>query len=283
MTQLLRAYAKINLGLRILERRPDGYHNIETVFHRIDLFDEIVFSSSSNIMVESNSSEAPGGEKNICYKATLLLQESLGTTEGVRISITKTIPAGAGLGGGSSDAATVLRELPRFWQKTIKEETLKEIGLQLGSDVPFFLGGSSALGRGRGEVLEYFELDLPYFVLLCHPNIHVSTAWAYGRVTSRHLSPSKNLRQILEGSLNHPQVLLKELKNDFEDLVFAEYPEVAGVQEIMLSAGAVFASMSGSGSSVYGFFREEKSATAATQPLKSKGYRTFLTAPRFKL
>ena len=122
MTQLHRAYAKINLGLRILEKRPDGYHNIETVFHRIDLFDEITFSSSPTIIVESNSVEAPGGEKNICYKAALMLREFFGTNDGIKISLNKKIPVGAGLGGGSSDAATILRELPAFWQKTIKAE-----------------------------------------------------------------------------------------------------------------------------------------------------------------
>lgn len=283
MTQLHRAYAKINLGLRILDKRPDGYHNIETVFHRIDLSDEITLSSSPSIIVESDSSEAPGGEKNICYKAAVLLQEFLGMIEGVRISITKNIPVGAGLGGGSSDAATVLRELPRFWKKTLRDESLQKIALQLGSDVPFLLGRLSALGRGRGEVLEYFELDLPYFLLLCYPNIHVSTAWAYGRVRSGQSSRQKTLRQILEGSLNQPHVLQKELKNDFEETVFAEYPEVAGVKTIMLEAGAGFASMSGSGSSVFGFFREEKPATDAAQLLRLKGYRTFLTAPKFKL
>ncbi len=283
MTQLHRAYAKINLGLRILEKRPDGYHNIETIFHRIDLFDEIAFSPSPTTIVESNSSEAPGGEKNICYKAALLLQEFLGTNQGVRISITKNIPVGAGLGGGSSDAATVLRELPRFWQKDIKEETPKAIALQLGSDVLFFLGRSSALGRGRGEMLEYFELDLPYWVLLCYPNIHVSTAWAYGRIKPGHSSPQKTLRQIMETNLNQPEVLVKELRNDFEETVFAEYSEVADVKRILLDAGAVFASMSGSGSSVYGFYREEKSATDVSQQLQSNGYLTFLTAPGFKI
>ncbi len=283
MTELHRAYAKMNLGLRILGKRPDAYHSIETVFHRIDLFDQITFSSSPSIIVESNSSEAPGGEENICYKAATLLQKFLGTGEGVHISITKNIPVGAGLGGGSSDAATTLRELPRFWKKSVQEETLQEMALQLGSDVPFFLGRSSALGRGRGEVLEYFDLEIPYWIVLCYPNIHVSTARAYSRISPAHPSHQNNLRQTLELNIQQPDVLTKELKNDFEEIVFEEYPEVGSVKKTILESGAIFASMSGSGSSVYGFFQEEKSAANVMQQLNSKGYRTFLTAPGFKL
>jgi 4-diphosphocytidyl-2-C-methyl-D-erythritol kinase len=278
---MFRAYAKINLGLRILEKRPDGYHNIETVFHKIDLFDEILFQESDRIEVVSSSDEAPSDESNICFKAARLLQQHFTIQDGVRISIIKNIPVGAGLGGGSSDAATVLRHLPRFWNRRVDEQTLEALALHLGSDVPFFLGKSSALGTQRGEKLEWFELDVPYFILLCKPNIGVSTAWAYQHVKPDSANRHGNLRQVLLEEMQNPVRLAGELGNDFEPLVFEEYPEVSSVKETMLRGGALVASMSGSGSSVYGFFERDDTAAAVSQLFRAKGYRTFLTRPHF--
>lgn len=279
---MFKAYAKINLGLRVLEKRPDGYHNIETIFHKIDVFDEIEFLKSSTINVVSSSDEVPSDESNICFKAAKLLKEHLRVNEGVQISITKNIPAGAGLGGGSSDAATVLRELPKFWNRTVDEETLQRLALQLGSDVPFFLGNLSALGSDRGELLEYFALDIPYIILLCNPNIHVSTAWAYKHIAPDNSPRIKNQKDVLLEGMTKPLQLASGLKNDFEPAVFAEYPEILRVKETILRGGAIFASMSGSGSSVYGFFPKADSVAEVVQMLKAKGYKTFLTRPHFK-
>ncbi|MBX2991191.1 MAG: 4-(cytidine 5'-diphospho)-2-C-methyl-D-erythritol kinase [Bacteroidetes bacterium] len=277
----LRAYAKINLGLRILEKRPDGYHNIETVFHRIDLFDEIELSSSPAIKVVSTSDEAPGDESNICHKAARLLRNHFGIRDGVCISINKKIPVGAGLGGGSSDAATVLRALPAFWNQSIDEESLRSIALQLGSDVPFFLGNGSAVGRGRGEILEYFSLALPYYILLCNPNIHVSTAQAYTKIRPATPDVPISLQEILLAHLHEPARLSELLRNDFESVVFEEYPTIGAVKHAMLEQGAVFALMSGSGSSVFGFFENEATAGRTADRFRSQGYRTFLTKPGF--
>lgn len=278
---LFRAYAKINLGLRILEKRPDGYHNIETVFQRIDLFDEIELSSSSTIKVVSTSDEVPGDESNICHKAARLLRNHLGISGGVCISINKKIPVGAGLGGGSSDAATVLRVLPAFWNRSIDEASLRTFALQLGSDVPYFLGNGSALGRGRGEILEYFPLDLPYFILLCNPNIHVSTSWAYSMAKPGNPAQEISLKDILLKHKADPSRLEEMLRNDFEPAVFREYPAIEEVKNEMLKHGACFASMSGSGSSVFGFFESEANAGEAAGRFRSQGYRTFLTQPGF--
>jgi 4-diphosphocytidyl-2-C-methyl-D-erythritol kinase len=275
------AYAKINLGLRILEKRPDGYHNIETVFHRIDVFDSIQFAPSSDIHVTNSNADAPNGESNICYKAAKLLRDHLHVETGVHISITKRIPVGAGLGGGSSDAATVLRHLPQFWNRTVERSTLDSLAIQLGSDVPFFLGNTSAFGVGRGEQLEYFSLDIPYFILLCNPNIHVSTAWAYKNVLPQSPGRMQSFKQVLLDCIDKPEQLAESLRNDFETSVFREHPEISSVKEAMTHGGAVYASMSGSGSSVFGFFREEVPATKVMSMLGSKNYRTFLTQPHF--
>ena len=205
-----RAYAKINLGLRILDRRPDGYHNIETVFHRIALHDEVELETAGEIEVTSSDPAAPGGEKNICYATTRLLQNRLGEPAGARIHIRKAIPVGAGLGGGSADAALVLRELPRLWGVDVTEDTLRDLALELGSDVPYFLEPGSALARGRGEQLVYTRLEIPYTILLCYPNIQVSTAWAYSRATPSGTGKGPDLLAVVRQGIKEP-ALLKEL------------------------------------------------------------------------
>lgn len=276
---LFRAYAKINLGLLVLEKRTDGFHNIETVFHRINPFDEISFIPSPDIVIESSSPDAPSDERNICYKAATLIRDHLQIHDGVKITITKNIPVGGGLGGGSSDAATVLLHLPAFWKQAVAPETLNTFALQLGSDVPFFLGKSSAHATGRGEELSYFDLDVPYSIVLCHPGIHVSTVWAY-----RHIRPNRrslNLRQAVEEGMKSPSTL-GNLKNDFESGVFKEHPTIKEVKEMMLQSGAVFASMSGSGSSVYGLFDDETKAKKAEAALRERHLKTWLTNPHFR-
>jgi 4-diphosphocytidyl-2-C-methyl-D-erythritol kinase len=274
-----RAYAKINLGLIVRDKRPDGFHNIETVFHTIDHFDEIELSESTAITVTSSDPDAPGGETNIAHRAAVLLQRRCGANRGATIHLRKRIPVGAGLGGGSADAAVVLRELPKVWSVSIDDRTLRDLALELGSDVPYFLGTGSALASGRGEQLEYFHLDVPFWVLLCHPKIHVSTAWAYANITAS--SRQTDLRSIVLEGMSHPAGLARNLTNDFETVVFRRYPEVRRVKEQMLQGGAVFALMSGSGSSVFGLFRDEDSLRKVEHILSSLHYPTSRTRPHF--
>jgi len=278
-----RTYAKINLGLLILDKRPDGYHNIETVFHRINMFDEIEFKPSSAINVISSDPDAPSGEENICYNAAKRVQEHLNVGKGVEISIRKSIPVGAGLGGGSSDAGVVLQELPKYWERRVDDSTLRKIALKLGSDVPYFLGTGSALAKGRGEILEYFKLDIPFTILLCTPNIHVSTAWAYQNVRPSKGSRPIDLKGVLLEGLKKPLHLVNGLRNDFEPVVFREYPEIMRVKEAMMRGGAEFALMSGSGSSVFGFFSRVDYVHEVDRILQSKGYQTWATPPHFRV
>lgn len=280
---MLRAYAKINLGLRVLERRPDGYHNIVTVFHRIALCDEIALTASPTIGVISSSAEVPSDETNICYRAATLLSELLHPRAGVRIELRKRIPVGAGLGGGSSDAATVLLHLPAFWGCSITADDLSRLALHLGSDVPFFLRKGSAIAAGRGERLTYFSADIPYWILVCYPNIHISTAWAYARVTPRSRTPEYDPAEIIRTQMRNPELLRAALVNDFEPVVFEAYPQVRSVKELMLTGGAVFASMSGSGSAVFGFFQEEERARALERVFAAQGFTTHLTPPHFSV
>jgi 4-diphosphocytidyl-2-C-methyl-D-erythritol kinase len=278
---MFQAYAKINIGLYVLERRPDGFHNIETVFHRIAIADTLSLTPAGEIRVSSSSPDAPSDNTNICYKAAALLQASLKTAQGVHIHIEKKVPVGAGLGGGSADAACVLRELPALWGTTVPEETLRTMALQLGSDVPYFLSPGSAVAHGRGEVLRYFTLDVPYTILLCNPGIHVATGWAYGRIKPGTEGKPHNLAVIVREGMQEPAMLGQHLRNDFEGVVFPAHPEVRKIKEDMLAAGAVFAMMSGSGSTVYGFFRDTATAERCVPPLVAAGYRTFITPPHY--
>jgi len=276
-----RAYAKINIGLRIAGKRPDGYHEIETIFHRVSLYDEIVLQPSEGIRVSSTDPAAPGGRENICFKAAQALQQQLGITDGADITIHKKIPVGAGLGGGSADAGLLLRELPRFWGRVVDRSALSRLALDLGSDVPYFLGHGPAHGRGRGELLDYFDLDVPYTILLCHPGISVSTGWAYRQVRAAAPPRKTDLKTVVTEGMDDPSRLREEVHNDLEPAVFAAHPEIRRIKDDLYDHGAVFALMSGSGSSVFGMFADGRTAQEALQHLCTAGYRPALTPPGF--
>jgi 4-diphosphocytidyl-2-C-methyl-D-erythritol kinase len=277
-----RAHCKINLGLRVTGKRTDGYHDILTVFHRVGLFDDILLSVSDAISVHATDPAVPSDESNICHAAARALAETLGGGNGVRIDITKRVPAGAGLGGGSADAAAVLRTLPGLWGSACSEDALRALALRLGSDVPFFLGDRSAVGSGRGDVLEYFILDVPFAILLCIPPVHVATAWAYSRVAPRP-GVREDIRSLLHRGMSDPALLRASLVNDFEPPVFREYPVIRSVKESMERDGALFASMSGTGSSVYGLFEDAARAEIAAGPLEELEFRTSVTPPHFRV
>jgi len=275
-----RAYAKINLGLYVQARRADGYHDICTVFHRIDLCDEIRFERSDGIEVVSSSPEAPGDESNLCFKAARALQEYEVRQQGVRIHLAKQIPVGAGLGGGSSDAAAVLKMLPGFWRMTVADRVLSELAARIGSDVPYFLGHGSAIATGRGEILEYFSLNLPFTILVCHPAIHISTTWAYGAMKPSGRRPP-DIRALLIRGMENPACLRDELQNDFEDAIVKRFPGIGEIKHVMTRGGAVYASLSGSGSAVYGLFPDPGQAATVAGQFEAQGYRTWTTPPHF--
>jgi len=278
----VRAYAKINLGLNVLGKRPDGYHSIETVFRLIDLYDEIeILQNDQGIHFATNSPELSNDNSNLCVQAAHLLRDLTGIHTGVEITLTKRIPIGAGLGGGSSDAAAVLKGLTKLWTLDITRDELQTVSATLGSDVPFFLTGLTAFATGRGDILESFDLQIPYTILLVTPKIHVSTAWAYSQIHPLQGVKRHNLRAVLDGSMGDAQRLQKELLNDFENAVFQHYPDIASIKSTLLAEGAACALMSGSGSSVFGFFSNPSVARDLAQRLSGK-YATSVTDPSFK-
>jgi 4-diphosphocytidyl-2-C-methyl-D-erythritol kinase len=276
----LRAYAKINIGLHLLRRRPDGYRDIETVFHRIDLCDELSFAPSASVTLRSTDPSLPSDGTNLCVKAALLLRERYAVSDGAAMTLTKRIPMGAGLGGGSSDAAATLLGLAEFWRLSPARGELAALALEIGSDVPYFLGTGSAYAQGRGERLEPLGLEIPWWIAVATPDVHVSTAWAYEHSAIPPRSAGPPLKESVMEHLSDPKRYLTLVRNDFEPLILKTYPAIAAAKQTLYLAGAEFAQLTGSGSSVYGLFREESHARAALGALAD--CRTSLTAPGFR-
>ncbi len=278
-----KAYAKINLGLKVLNRRPDGFHDILSVFQTVDLSDALVFEpgDAGELEVACESDEIPPGPGNLVYRAVQALRDArpLRNGPGVRILLRKQIPVGAGLGGGSSDAATVLRVLNREWELELSHAELWEIALGLGSDVGFFLRDGTAIVSGRGDEVRYAAWDGDYAYLLVHPGFQVSTRWAYESLRIRLTRDSRYvtfLDSVGRGSKLHPAALLNCLENDFLSLVASTHPEVRELLDMLASAGALAGSLSGSGSTLYGVFDAVPRAEEAAGYLNAAGYRITL-------
>ncbi len=250
---------KINLGLHILRKRNDGYHDIETVFFPVAVSDilEIVERKQRGATVHLTTSGIPVNGKpknNLCVKAYKLLQKDFPSLPSVLIHLHKVIPSGAGLGGGSSDAAYTLLQLNQLGNLGLSQEKLIEYALQLGSDCPFFIINKPSYGTGQGEILEEFPVDLSgYKILLVNPGIHVDTGKAFSSI--KPAIPDVSVKVVLKSPVTEWK---DNLFNDFETVVFPKYNEIAAIKKELYTLGAVYASMSGSGSTVYGIFEINK-------------------------
>lgn len=244
--------AKINLGLNVLRKRPDGFHDIETVFYPVPLKDalEIVPSAGPKNTFEAYGLAIPGDPaENLCLKAVELIQDEFQTPP-VDIFLYKAIPTGAGLGGGSSDAAATLKILNNLSALHLSDFELKRYAATLGSDCSFFVRPVPAFASGRGEVLHDIQLNLSaYSLVLVLPGIHVPTAAAYRAVTPE--IPEWRLDQLTDLPMEDWKNIVV---NDFEESVFKQFPVLAEIRQKLYDAGAIYASMSGSGSSIYGLF-----------------------------
>lgn len=259
---------KINLGLHILRKRTDGFHDLETVFYPLPLTDALEVLSDDNLQFNSSGIPVPGDQHdNLCLKAWRLLKADFPDLPPVKIHLHKHVPIGAGLGGGSADAAFMLQLLNDKFRLGINAEQLIDYAATLGSDCPFFIRNKPCYATGRGEVMEPLELDLSaYSWLLVYPGIHVNTGWAFGRITPRE--PEKNLRQSI---LQPVQEWKNLIYNDFEAPVFNAHPVLGEIKEQLYEAGALYATMSGSGSAMVGIFPKNK----ITGALWDTGYRVF--------
>lgn len=276
----LPSYAKINLGLIIKGKRSDGYHEIETILQQVDLNDtlEIKIHQEPEIIFSCDNPAIPSDDSNLCVKAANLLQHTADVKSGAEIKLSKIIPVGAGLGGGSSNAAVVLLGLNKLWGLKLPSKKLRELGSKLGSDVPFFIEGGTAIGRGRGEVLTPFILEDNLPILIVYPERSVSTQWAYAQLNLNLTLKEKNItfRTFEKGNLTNVS-FLKSIRNEFEKVVFEEYPMLTQIKEKMYLNNAVFAGMSGSGSTIFGVFQNKEEILRVRK--KFEQYRTFLVQP----
>ena len=258
--------AKINLGLHIHGKREDGFHELETIFQMVSLYDDVELELlSSGIKLECDSPGVPTDDTNLAYKAANLLRQSYQVEDkGVSIRLKKNIPFGAGLGGGSGNAAGVLMGLNHLWDLKIEREKLSELAAELGSDVPFFLTSPCALGMGRGEKLKALKPCAKFQVLLVFPGFPVATSWVYQNLKLK-LTKRENNISILRKNLSLSDItsLGSQLYNDLEPLVIQRFPEVQVVKDELGAWGALGVLLSGSGSTVFGIFDDPDKARVA--------------------
>lgn len=284
---ILNSYAKINLGLIVRGKRQDGYHNLETFFERISLADKIILKSRRDncIKIVCSDPQVPQDQRNLAYKAAYLLQDRFKVGQGVDIKISKRIPVGAGLGGGSSNAATVFLGLNKLWQLNLSQEALAKLAAKIGSDVAFFVYECSfAEGLGRGERIKPLKdlRNLRFWHILVAPKLHVATPLVYNQwdrlsagLTRRHLDV-KILRLCLKGG--SVSLISKLLVNDLEKATFKLYPEVRHIKDNFIRLGLKNSLMSGSGSSVFAVVASKKEGLALRKNMlkTNKSWRIYL-------
>lgn len=275
----LLAPAKINLYLKVLYKRPDGYHEIDTVMQAVSLFDRLTFFPDSKLRVLTKGHPIPE-EDNLVTNALRLLQTYTSTKKGIRVVIDKKIPVAAGLGGGSSDAATALLGACRFWQIPLSIGEISYLGAQVGSDVPFFFTSGQARAQGRGEMLSELSLPTDYSILLVCPHVSVLTPWAYQALNlsltsvknGTNFLPTEKKRVIGEDPRRSPRA--RPFSNDLEAPVFRRFPEVEQLKKAVASAGFEPVLMSGSGPSVWAAVPKKSERQAVSE--KTRGHRALI-------
>lgn len=279
MSLTAQAPAKINLGLHVLRQRSDGEHEIETVFHRLDWADTITVRPAGTLSMTCSDPALPTDERNLCLQAAKRLADAFGVTSGATLHLEKRVPYGAGLGSGSSNAATTLQLLAQLWGLEASRESLHDLARQIGADVPFFLWEDpAAYATGRGDRLASLSSDggtyrLPFPVVVVVPPIAVPTDWAYEQVTPND-GNRPNLRDLVRANdLDHWPTALT---NDFEAPVIRARPVVASIRKRLDDEEAAYVSLSGSGGAVYGLFRTEEEAQRAQEAMQATDCRVHL-------
>ncbi|MFC1549791.1 4-(cytidine 5'-diphospho)-2-C-methyl-D-erythritol kinase [Candidatus Neomarinimicrobiota bacterium] len=274
---ILKSFAKVNVGLKVMNRRRDGYHNIATVFQELDLYDTITIKKQSKgCKISADVKWIPVDDLNSASRAYTILKEQYPELGGVQINLQKKIPAGAGLGGGSSNAATVLKGLNKLYELMIADKKLEHLAMKVGADVPFFIRGGTQIGERRGEKLTPVDNPIKGWYLCLTPDFSISTKWAYAA-----------LKKDLKAAEKQPNfahfigidfIPNKLFDNDFEEAVIPAYPEIGNYKSGLIKAGANFASLSGSGSTVFGIFDDETQAQKAASTFPPQ-IQTIITRP----
>ena len=265
----IKSYAKVNLGLKILELLPDNYHSIFTIMQEIDLYDNIEIhpNKSQKLTIQCEGSiEVPNNSENLCMKAAQLIVNNYNINCGLNIALYKNIPTGSGLGGGSSNAAAVLCALNNMFELNISNQRLHDLAFELGCDIPFFINGGIQISEGKGEKLTKLNIDLSnYFILLIHPKFNVSTKWAYS-FFKNNLPNTFDCDKFRSFQASPDWELFE---NDFENIIKSTYPEVVKIRKMLESQSSLFVSLSGSGSTMFGVFKNFLKADIAYQKFKT--------------
>lgn len=267
----LNSYAKINLILNVLGKREDGYHEIESILQSISLADRIILSEEEDIYIECNHPQIPVDNSSLIYRTAQKILQKISPKRGVKIEIEKRIPVASGLAGGSANAATILRGINELYNLQLSASDLKEMGEELGMDVPFCLQNGTALAYHRGEkLISLAPIIPPLWIVLINPGLEISTQWAYyhlqlGSEQKRRGNIKSMLLAIKKGE---PGEIARNLYNSFEELILKNYPEVKRIKDKLRDSGALGALMSGSGPSVFGIMPDKEEAWKAYKRLK---------------
>jgi len=268
----LRAYAKINLGLDVIRRLENGYHEVKMIMQTVGIYDELTFERiPSGIVLTTNHGELPLDENNLIYKAVRLMQENYGISEGVKVHLQKNIPVAAGMAGGSTDAAATLKAMNVLFDLQASEEELRELGVKIGADVPYCIMGGTALAEGIGEKLTALPKAPDCYLLVAKPDINVSTKYVYEHLDAKegyaHPDIDGMVEAIKTGSLKG---ITDRMGNVLESVTIEAHPIIATIKERMLALGADNSLMSGSGPTVFGIFTDKDKATKAYEQVKKE-------------
>lgn len=275
---VLNANAKINLSLDVLGKRQDGYHEIRMIMQSISLHDEVFIGiSKDGVEVTCNKPWIPSGDKNIAYKAAALLMKKYQISKGVKIRINKNIPAAAGLAGGSTDAAAVLKGMNTLFSLGISNDELMILGKEIGADVPFCLMGGTALAEGIGEKLTCLSPLYDMSVVLVKPRISVSTAWVYSNLDLEKIT-SRPDTDFLVNAIEKKNILklAQNMRNVLEDVTVSKYPVINEIKDVLVKNGALGSMMSGSGPTVFGIFEDKQSAKKAYSTLRNGKWECYI-------
>lgn len=287
LNKVIKSFAKINIGLRVLRKREDNFHDLETIFYPVKLYDEISFQirpatvKFNSVRLKSNKPYIPLTRDNICYKAIEVFFKAFHVKDcfEVDIYLKKNIPVGGGLGGGSSNAAAIIKVLVNYFKIDIESNRKKilDLALLIGSDVPFFLTMKPCYAEGRGEKLRILpRFRIEYDILIVNPNLHVSTKWAFEKL---NMNEGTETQPILKNVQSFDLTLKETYVNDFEKIVFPKFETLKYIKEELINMGAVYSSMSGTGATMFGFFeKENKSAlTKCREYFDKKKFFTYVS------
>ena len=280
-----KAYGKINIGLDVLRKRSDGYHEVKMIMQTVSLYDRITITrnkNSSDIVLETNLNFLPTNENNIVYKAAKLIKDEFGISDGLSIKLEKHIPVAAGMAGGSTDAATTLELLNTMYSLNISKDDLMKRAVTLGADVPYCILKGTALSEGIGEVLTPLKQLMPCYILIVKPPIYVSTKFVYENLRINELNSHPDIDGIVDAiSAGDLETMSQKMGNVLESVTEDNYPVISSIKKLMTQNGAISSLMSGSGPTVFGIYDNEDKINQAATFFKTNypSYRTYVTKP----